>query len=328
MADFEWSKLAFGSKKPLNELQAIFVAAPREISAERFRQLVAANLPKSNMIIGIAKEDFVRGFEGQPQFRTLKLRDIQPIIDRVNRNASVKHKIYTMEYAGADLVHILEKCRFKKVILINGSWLYAFHVTKPYYVLSEKAIPHELVSPFTDEAEAMDYDKRLRSRIHNAIPLPKPGELLTDAQMMQSAETAGKRSYDYNFQTGLVLGKRASGKKPGYHFLAAMHNKIVPYETYAMHHGAARERNFSPPHDLNHYDTVHAEVGLIIEAARNHIELKGTSLFITLLPCPTCSRMFAASPIEEFVYSADHSSGYAVHMLEAAGKKVRRLVIE
>jgi deoxycytidylate deaminase len=44
------------------------------------------------------------------------------------------------------------------------------------------------------------------------------------------------------------------------------------------------------------------------------------------MPCPACARMLSQTDIEEFVYSIDHSEGYAVKMLEAAGKKVRRIV--
>jgi hypothetical protein len=36
--------------------------------------------------------------------------------------------------------------------------------------------------------------------------------------------------------------------------------------------------------------------------------------------------MLSETDIEEFVYSIDHSEGYAIKLLEAAGKKVRRIV--
>jgi deoxycytidylate deaminase len=99
----------------------------------------------------------------------------------------------------------------------------------------------------------------------------------------------------------------------------------VPFQTYAMHHGASRERHFSPPNDLNHYDTVHAEVEMLIQAQKSHLDLNSTSLFINVLPCPPCSRMLAETMISEVVYINDHSSGYAVQILELSGKKVRRV---
>jgi hypothetical protein len=67
--DFDWNELAFASKKPLNALKATFIAAPRELSAARFTQLVKEYLPKGNIILGLAKEPFVLGFENHLGFR-------------------------------------------------------------------------------------------------------------------------------------------------------------------------------------------------------------------------------------------------------------------
>jgi deoxycytidylate deaminase len=93
-----------------------------------------------------------------------------------------------------------------------------------------------------------------------------------------------------------------------------------------MHHGYAREINFSPANDLNYYDTNHAEVEAVIAAGEQGIDLAGTTLFINVLMCPTCSRLFTSTGIAEFVYREDHSAGYAIQMLQAAHKTVRRLV--
>ena len=82
----------------------------------------------------------------------------------------------------------------------------------------------------------------------------------------------------------------------------------------------------SPVGDLNYYDTVHAEINLIIDAQKNHIDLKNTVLFINLLPCPHCARALCETDISEIFYTLDHSDGYAVALLEKSGKKVQRLV--
>jgi deoxycytidylate deaminase len=140
---------------------------------------------------------------------------------------------------------------------------------------------------------------------------------------MAVAQTAAKQSFDYNMQTGVALARHNG---TSYELIATAYNGVVPYQTYAMHHGAARERNFSPMHDLNHYDTNHAEVELILKAQKQKLDLHSTTLFINLLPCPSCARMLAHTDIETFVYREDHSDGYAVKMLEQSGKKVIRLV--
>lgn len=313
---FDWSDLAFGSKKAVRELRGIFVPAPRELSAKRFTQLVKTYLPQGNMVVGFAKEPFIAGFEGQQHFKTLERSAVQSVIDKVNA-AKTPHKIYTLAYSQRELPFLLEKLAFKKVLFINGSWQHVLHSRPEFFALAKSGLSYERLSPFADEQEARDYAERTEK------PLPLPGASLTEQEMLELAGDAATRSFDYTFQTGVALGRKTSTK---YHVLATAYNNVVPYPTYAMHHGAAREINFSPMHDLNHYDTIHAEVALIVKAQKQKLSLKGTTLFINLLPCPTCARMFIETDIAEFVYREDHSDGYAVKMLELAGKKVRRLV--
>ena len=143
---------------------------------------------------------------------------------------------------------------------------------------------------------------------------------------MGAANRAANFSFDHSHQTGVALGRKSDEEV--YELLATSFNQVVPYQTFAWHFGPSREKHFSPPNDLNHYDAVHAEVEMIIKTGRERIDLAGTTFFINLLPCPTCSRMLAQTDIDEFVYSVDHSEGYAVAMLEAAGKTVRRIAPE
>src|SRR6266550_1389526 len=100
--DFDWAELAFGSKKPINTLQAIFIAAPRELSAKRFAQLVKTYLPQGNIVLGLAKEDYVLGLEDQPQFKMLSAT----IVDKIN-HSNTKHNIYTLSYFQRDTRYIL-----------------------------------------------------------------------------------------------------------------------------------------------------------------------------------------------------------------------------
>jgi deoxycytidylate deaminase len=325
--NFDWSDLAFGSKKPLRELHAVFIAAPRDISRKRFLEIVKKYLPKGNLVLGLAKEEYVDGFEGQPQFRTLHKDTFAELIEKINANQEAngeKFAVATIQYNQRDLKHILEEIDFARVLLVNGSWKYSFHTTEPFYVLAKKCTPYELVRAFVDEAEAHRYEEDVWPQMRELFEI-KAGKY-SEAEMLEVAAKTAKLSFDYSFQTGVALGKKAGGKKDIYELRAATFNKVVPYQTYALLHGAAREQHFSPPHDLNYYDAVHAEVELVVKAGREHIPLKGTTLFINLLPCPRCAQMFSETDIEEFVYSIDHSEGYAIKLLEAAGKKVRRIV--
>jgi deoxycytidylate deaminase len=313
--NFNWSDLAFGSKKPLRELQATFISAPRNISTARFTELVKTYLPKGNIVLGISKEPYVLGFENQSQFKMMQLATVQAIIDKIN--AKSPNKIATLLYSQREENYIIEKIPFKKAVFIHGSWKQTFHTRAIFYALVAHEIPYELTPAFTDEVEAKAYLKATQTKVQ------KPTGSFTAEQMLQYASEIATQSYDYSFQTGVALGRK---KGSVYEFLEWSFNKVVPYQTYGMLHGASREANFSPPHDLNHYDAVHAEVELIIKAQQSGLDLRNTTLFINLLPCPHCARMLAETDIAEFIYEHDHSDGYGYKMLEAAGKKITRIV--
>lgn len=314
--NFDWNELAFGSKKPLHDLKPIFIMAPRHMSQARLNQLVKTYLPLGNIVIGIAKEDFVLGLEGQPQFKMLRLTDVEMLVQKVNK-AGLHHKIATLSYFQRDGRFVLEKIKAKKVLLINGSWHHLFHTHPEYFVLVTHNMPYEVLSPFASEQEAREYEVTTK-----LLPIPQKG-MFDAVEMLDIARQAASHSYDNGFQTGVALGRQNGNK---YELLATSFNKVVPFQTFAWHNGPTREVNFSPMHDLNHYDTVHAEVMMIIKAQKDGINLHGTTLFINLLPCPSCARMFTQTDIAEFVYREDHSDGYGVKMLEAAGKKVTRIV--
>lgn len=325
---FDWADLAFADKAPLKKLHATFISAPREISAKRFTQLVKEYLPQGNIVLGLAKEQYIDGFEDQPQFRTLQKKTVQTVIDKVNKSKST-NKIYVLSYFQREWHTVVSKLKFERVLMVNGSWKHVFHNSQVFYVLTKEKIPYKLISPFCDENEAREYEgaaiKEIVTKWKKSIELD-PKKEYTAQQLLEHANFIAKGSFDYSFQTGVTLGKSVKGKDT-YNLLIAAHNTVVPFETYALHNGASREAHFSPPNDLNHYDAVHAETELIVRCAKYGISLKDTALFINLLPCPTCARMLCETDITEIFYQNDHSDGYAVKLLEKAGKTVRRIVI-
>lgn len=315
--DYNWADLAFASKKPISSLGATFIAAPREISAKRFIQLVKQYLPTGNIVLGLAAEDYIDGFAGQAKFRTLQLGTVQAIIDKTNASTS-PYKIYTLAYFQRDFDYILQKLDFAKVVLINGSWQHSYHSLPAFYTLANKQTPFVYTSPFTDESEAKDYAEKHSGGF--SVDIDKTYSV---DQMLGLAQEAGKQSFDTSFQVGTVLGKKSGNN---YKYVISAYNQVVPYETYAWHNGASREKHFSPTNDQNYYDTVHAETCVIINCLQAKLPIDDTTLFINVLPCPSCARMIAATPISEIYYQLDHSDGYAVKLLEAAGKKVTRKV--
>lgn len=314
---FDWNEMAFSSKKPIRQLDSIFIAAPRELSTQRFVQILKKYLPKANIVLGLAKEEYIDKFDSQPQFKTLRLNTVKPIIDKVNDSDSI-NKIYTLEYFQRDIEHIIDKIQFQRCVLINGSWHQTFHTTPTYYKLVQNNIPYDKISPFVSEKAAKEYANSFKIRTVGVTGL----EFMA-TEMLDFAKEAANNSFDHSFQVGATLGKK---EKTKYRYLLSGFNKVVPYQAYAMHHGSDRELNFTPPQDNGHYDTIHAETDIIIETQKAKIDLMNTTLFINLLPCPNCARMICATDIEEVIYVQDYSNGFAIKLLESAGKKVTRIV--
>jgi deoxycytidylate deaminase len=311
-----WSDIAFSSKKQLRNLNAIFIPAPREMSVERFTQIIKQYLPIGNIVLGCNSDSYVDGFDGQPQFKLLQIETIKDVVSKVNQSKS-PNKIIVLYYRQSDILSVYEKIKFKRVLLVNGSWRYSFHLRPEYNALVSKDIPFEFISPFVDENEAIAYAAKFQSNMSVGT------NPLSELETLSLANDYAKQSFANEQQTGVVIAKKAGDK---YKPLIGAYNKTVPYLTFAWHFGALRERHLSPPGDLNYYDTVHAEIMLLIQSQKLGLKLTNTSLFINLLPCPTCARMLCETDIDEIVYSLDHSEGYAVALLERAGKRVSRLI--
>jgi deoxycytidylate deaminase len=306
MNDFDWKDIR------------IFIAAPRELSAKRFTQIVKHYLPKGNIALGISDEEYVVGFENQPQFKMLRQKTVQEIIDKVAASDS-PNKVFVYSYSQKNLADVVANLTdSQRVLLVNGSWKYAFHNSESYKILTKNNVPIKFISPFVDENEAKTYQQSHEP----LIDLPLRGTLLDEQEMFNVVDQAAKQSFDYSFQTGAVLGKKHNGK---YEFIAATFNRVIPYQTYALHHGNSREKNLSRPHDTNHYDTVHAEMEFLVEAARGDYDLEGATMFINLLHCPNCARVLSQTTLDGTVYRYDHSDGYAEKLFKLCGKKVKRV---
>ena len=68
-----------------------------------------------------------------------------------------------------------------------------------------------------------------------------------------------------------------------------------------------------------------AEQIAITEAARNGIEIDGSTAYVTTHPCFICSKMLVSSGILEIVYAEDYPDEMAKKFLKDAGVKTRKI---
>ncbi len=311
------------TKRSLRGLRATFVMASRELSEKRLAQIVKQNLASGAVIFGVANEAYVAGFEGQPQFRTLGLEPVEKLAAKIDQ-ANVAATFQVVTYDQSDVDDVIRAIRPNKVIVDRGSYLYVFHVRSTFALLTKRGIPFEYVSPFCSDEEARDYEKKIDGVIGQNLPKTFAGTG-DEASIMQEAKIAAKSSFDYSFQTGCVIAEKLKGGK--YSPVLSTYNAVIPYQTYAMHHGNSREDNHVTTHDANHYDTIHAEMNALIGMMNRGETMQGKALFIPLLPCPSCARTLSQTGLAEVVYELDHSSGYAVRLFEQCGISVRKMKI-
>jgi dCMP deaminase len=319
--DFVWSEIAFGSKRGINELNAIFVPAPREMSAVRFRQLVKHYLPAGNILIGTTDEKYVKGYEDQPQFRLFDVSSVDGVIEQTHTK-QLRHRLYTLRYQQHELPYVIDALKLSRIVMVNGSWQLPLQTTKPYYAMVKKGIPHELVSPFVDEKQAKTYAETIEQQLE--ADLKKTKKSINEAELVAFAQAVARTSFDHCLQVGAVLAERRRGK---YTVLIHAANTVVPWRTFALHYGSVREKLLLPAQDQSHHDTVHAEMELVVRALSRDISLEGMTMAVTALPCPNCARVLSRTGLHEVIYSIDHSEGYAVTLFDQVGIKTRRVVV-
>ena len=141
-----------------------------------------------------------------------------------------------------------------------------------------------------------------------------------DVETMKEAYKEAEKSSDWWRQIGAVLIK---DKK----IIARSYNQGVPNDNAPYQVGSIRDlfeagerQDFSP--------TIHAEQKLIAEAAKNGLQLKDTSLYLTHFPCSVCAKLIAWSGIKELYFSEGASNLDGKKIIELADVKITRVALK
>ncbi|HQM15583.1 MAG TPA: deaminase [Candidatus Woesebacteria bacterium] len=296
--------------------QAVFILGSRDISAARVAQLtqqLGQHLAKP-LVWGLLAEKAIIGLEQSPQFASLSQATLFEGLKIAQRASSSLPSIEVLLYSQKDTPAIIASHKWTAVIGINGSWHRAFHYREEYQAIQHRKIPYKLVSAFINQDEAIKYAQKISAQ---NTPLEiHPSNIINDRQIMELVDKVAAQSFDHTWQTGAVLVQKNQ-------ILLTAHNKVVPFETYSLLHGSSKEKNRTPPQDLNHYDTNHAEVELILQALQAGLNIDGSTLYLNLMPCPTCARMLIESGIKTIIYKQPHQADYVTRILCDGGITIK-----
>ena len=135
-----------------------------------------------------------------------------------------------------------------------------------------------------------------------------------DRELMRNAFVVADRSPDWWRQIGALLVK--DGK-----VLLAAFNRHLPSEQSEYCYGDPRS-NFNQGECIDVSGALHAEVGLIAEAARRGIKTEGCDLYVTTFPCPPCAYACAQTGVRRLYYADGYSLIAGAEELQAKGVEI------
>jgi len=74
-------------------------------------------------------------------------------------------------------------------------------------------------------------------------------------------------------------------------------------------------------------EVVHAEVNVLMFAAKNGMKTDGCTMYITLAPCIECSKLMIQAGIKEVVYESEYRITDGIDFLDKHGVVVRKLEV-
>lgn len=131
-----------------------------------------------------------------------------------------------------------------------------------------------------------------------------------DRELMALTIEEGQKSPDWWRQVGGVLAK--AGKPQ-----LIAHNSPVPSHDYTLGPFGDPRSNFDYGEYFELSKLVHAEAGIIAQAAKRGISLDGASLYVSTFPCPVCAKSVALAGIKKVYYHKGYSMLDAEDILRA-----------
>jgi dCMP deaminase len=95
-------------------------------------------------------------------------------------------------------------------------------------------------------------------------------------------------------------------------------NQHQPTE-YAPYFNGDPRASFNKGINVDLSTALHAEQGVVAEAAKLGIVLDGTDIYVSTFPCPGCARLVAASGIKRLYYSDEYAMLDGEEILRTAG---------
>jgi len=159
-----------------------------------------------------------------------------------------------------------------------------------------------------------------RENVEKKYPVHEEGVIAAgdmENEMFGIAITEAKNVSDWWLQVGAVITKDGEVVLSG-------RNRYLQSVHAVWSDGDPRNVFFRGV-EIDLTTSLHAERGLIAEAARQGISLEGASMYVTDFPCPTCAHMIAKSGIKKIYHLSGYGMLDGVEVLKGDGVKIIRV---
>jgi dCMP deaminase len=185
---------------------------------------------------------------------------------------------------------------FRTISVLDGSGARALDTVAAELVLPDEDVSHELAQRYFPKAKVLFDQIFLRWDKHNA---QKEKESVPDKKITRD---------EFARRLMAALGEEAARSSDIWRHVAAAvvkdgevvlirHNEHQPSQHSPYVHGDPRS-NFHRGDRMELSTALHAEAGLVAEAARKGIPLEGADMYVTVYPCPVCARLVAFSGVK------------------------------
>jgi deoxycytidylate deaminase len=192
---------------------------------------------------------------------------------------------------------------FSEIIILDRENIHLALAEK--IITASEKVSQEVVKKYFPNAEVIVDTVFLRydeSNVKSLTPVAY-GRLSDDPfdiEMMTLACNEADKSSDWwrHVGAGLVINRK---------MIAIAHNQPVPYEQMPYIFG--NPRDFIQAGILSEYsDVLHSEKAVCIKAWRRGVLLDEADLYVTVFPCPDCSKFIAYSGVKRCFFGSGHAS--------------------
>jgi len=135
--------------------------------------------------------------------------------------------------------------------------------------------------------------------------------VITENEFMNEAFTASERSSDWWRKVGAVVVRDGD-------ILLSRHNTHTPSPHQPYVDGDPRNVSHKGK-DIEVSTAIHAEAGIIAEAARKGIPLDGCEMYVTDFPCPVCAKQIAEAGIKTVFFTRGYATVDGDRVLRSRG---------